>query len=119
MAVDERLARLEVTVAKGFAELGGRVDRLEGRMSRLEDRTDALNAKLDVSVESLSDKMNLLLERLDAHIREMRVTTEAIVNEHRADRRLMYSMLGDHRIRIGALEKGVYRSHGPAPGQEA
>lgn len=96
MAVDERLSRLEVTVAKGFAELGDRMDRLEGRMSgldgrmgRLEDRKDALNAKLDVSVEALGDKLQLVLERLDAHIHEMRVTTEAIVKEHRADRRLI------------------------------
>ncbi|MCC7244001.1 MAG: hypothetical protein IT180_18920, partial [Acidobacteria bacterium] len=95
MAVDERLARLEVTVAKGFAEMGarlgglderlgglggrmagldGRMVRLEGRMAgldgrmvRLEDRMDAFNAKLDVSVEALGDKMQLVLERLDTH----------------------------------------------------
>ena len=111
MALDERLARLEVTVAAGFAELGG-------RMGRLEDRTDALNAKLDVSVETLDAKLQLVLERLDAHNREMRVWTEAIVNEHRADRRLMYSMLGDHRVRIEALEQDVRSSRGQGPGQQ-
>jgi len=111
MALDERLARLEMTVAAGFAELGGRMDRLE-------DRTDALNAKLDVSVETLDAKLQLVLERLDAHTREMRVWTEAIVKEHRADRRLMYAMLGDHRVRIQALEQEVRPSHGQAPKRE-
>ena len=36
MALDERLARLEVTVAAGFSELGGHMGRLEDRMDRLE-----------------------------------------------------------------------------------
>ena len=80
MALDERLARLELTVAAGFKELGD-------RMGRLEDLTDALNVKLDVSVETLDAKLQLVLERIDAHIREVRVWTEAIVKEHRADRR--------------------------------
>jgi hypothetical protein len=108
MAVDERLANLEVTVAKGFAELGGRLDRLE-------DRVDALNSKLDVTSESLEGTMRLVLERLDAHIHEVRVTTKAIVDEHRADRRLMYAMLQDHGIRIRALEHDRASLSGPAP----
>jgi hypothetical protein len=44
-----------------------------------------------------------VLERLDAHISEMRVTTRAMVDEHRADPRLMYAMLQDHGVRIRAL----------------
>jgi uncharacterized coiled-coil protein SlyX len=118
MALDERLARLEMTVAAGFAELGGRMDRLEGRMGRLEGQVDALNTKLDVSVETLDAKLQLVLERIDVHIREMRVWTEAIVKEHRADRRLMYAMLGDHRVRIQALEQDVRSSRGQGPSQE-
>jgi uncharacterized coiled-coil protein SlyX len=118
MALDERLARLEVTVAAGFSELGARMGPLEGRMGRLEDRTDALNVRLNVSVETLDAKLQLVLERIDAHSREMRVWTEAIVNEHRADRRLMYSMLGDHRVRIEALEQDVRSSRGQGPSQE-
>ena len=87
-------------------------------MGRLEGRTDALNAKLDVSLETLDAKLQLVLERLDAHTRETRVWTEAIVNEHRADRRLIYAMLGDHRIRIEALEQEVRPSRGQGPSQE-
>jgi hypothetical protein len=80
MAVDERVAKLEVTVARGFAELGD-------RMRRLEDRMDAFNEKLNVGVESPEGKMTLLLGRMDLHIAEMRATTTAITREFRADRR--------------------------------
>lgn len=144
MAVDERLAKLEVTVAKGFEELGNRIGsldsritglerrmeglegriarledrmaRLEDRMTRLEDRMDAFNEKLDVAVESLEGKMNLLLERMDLQIAEMRAWTTAVTREARADRRLMFSMLKDHRVRIEALEAAARRHPDPAPG---
>ena len=118
MAVDERVTKLEVTVAQGFSELGGRLDgvegrlgqvkgrleRIEGRIDRLDERGHALNAKLDMVAESLDAKLQLVLERIDGLSRELRVTTEAIVQEHRADRRLMYAMLADHGTRISALE---------------
>ncbi len=107
MAVDERLSRLEVTVAKGFAELNGRADRADGRMDRLESRLNAMNSKLDIVVESIESKMQLVIERLDATTREMRMTTRAMQLEHRADRRLMYAILKDHGVRIRALEKIV------------
>lgn len=97
MAVDERVTKLEVTVAKGFQELGGRMDRLENRM-------DAFNEKLDVAVETLDGKMNLVLERMDLQIAEMRAWTTAVTREARADRRLLFAMLKDHRVRIEALE---------------
>jgi predicted nucleic acid-binding Zn-ribbon protein len=149
MAVDERVARLEKTVAKGFHELGqrigglehrmggleqrmggleqrmggleqrmggleGRMDGLERRMARLEDRMDAFGTKLDVAVESLEGKMNLVLERLDAHTAEMRAITTAMMREYRADRRLTDLAMTDHRHRIEALEaadRGRSASH--------
>ena len=114
MAVDERLSRLEVTVAKGFAELlgraghaDGRMDALDQRMGRLESRLTAMNSKLDIVVESIESKMQLVIERLDATTREMRMTTRAMQLEHRADRRLMYAILKDHGVRRRALEKSV------------
>ena len=97
--------------------LEGRMDGLGGRMGRLEDRTDASNGKLDVFVETLDAKLQLVLERIDAHTRETRVWIEAIVEGHRADRRLMYSMLGDHRVRIEALEQDVRSTRGQGPNQ--
>ena len=63
--------------------------------------------KLDVVAESLEGKMQLVIERLDATTREMRMTTRAMQLEHRADRRLMYAILKDHGVRIRAIEKIV------------
>ena len=51
--------------------------------------------------------MQLVIERLDATTREMRMTTRAMQLEHRADRRPMYAILKDHGVRIRALEKIV------------
>jgi uncharacterized coiled-coil protein SlyX len=116
MAVDERLARLEVTVAKGFSEQEGRFTRLEHRFDALERkvdglnaRVDALNGKLDVVSESLESKMQLVLERLDVWTKESRATTAAMQKEWQADRRLMYATLTDHRVRIEALESTARR----------
>ena len=89
-----------------FDELLG-MDALDQRMGRLESRLDAMNSKLDIVAESLEGKMPLVIERLDATTREMRMTTRAMQLEHRADRRLMYSILKDHGVRIRALEKSV------------
>ena len=86
MAVDERVTKLEVTVVEGFHELGGRMDRLD-------DRMDAFN-----------EKLCLVLERLDLLSAEIRATTTAMARESRADRRLMFAMLKDHRVRIEVLE---------------
>ena len=87
MAVEERVARLEKTVATGFSELNGRItslehrfdaldgkfnalerkfDTLERKVDGLDARVDALNGKLDVVSESLEDKMQPVLERLDS-----------------------------------------------------
>lgn len=66
---------------------------------------DRLLARLDQFVEALDARMTTIVERLDAHTREMRELREAIVQEHRADRQLMYSILGDHWVRLEDLEK--------------
>ena len=131
MAVDERMARLEVTVATGFSEqdvrftrlehrfgvldrkvdtLDGKFDTLERKVDGLNARVDALNGKLDVVSESLEDKMQLVLERLDAWTKESRTTTAAMQKEWQADRRLMYATLTDHRVRIEALESNARRA---------
>lgn len=166
MAVDERVARLEVTVAEGFSELNGRistldhkfdaldgkfgvldrkvdalehkfdtlehkvdtldtkfnalelkVDRLDRKFNALERkvdgldaRVDALNGKLDVVSDSLGDKMQLVLERLDLLASESRAATQAMQREWRADRDLMFATLTHHRVRIEALESNARRS---------
>jgi len=44
-----------------------------------------------------------------APIAGTRGTATAITREFRADRRLMFAMLKDHRVRIEALEAGARR----------
>ncbi len=87
-------------------------------MDRLEDQWDALNARLDAAVELWDHKLQLVLDRMDDHIREIRVMREAIVEEHRADRRLFYSTLGDHRVQLEALEQEVWPSRGRSASEE-
>lgn len=105
MAVDERLARLEKTVATEFFKHGGRLDRLEDRMI-------ALDTKFDIAVESIRGDVKTILEVMTGFAAEMRRTTESIRKEHGADRRLTRSILFDHVTRIRTLEGDA----GPASG---
>jgi len=112
MAVNERLARLEKTVAEGFFEQrqsfeshDGRFVSLEARMARLEDRIVAIDSKLDIFSEAIRGDLKTVLEAVTAGTDEMRRTTEAIRNEHAADRRLTRSILNDHAVRIRELER--------------
>jgi archaellum component FlaC len=97
MAVDERLSRLETTVAVGFHEQGQRIDRVEDRMFAVEN-------KLDVVADSIRADLKTVLEAVTAGTEEMRRTTDAIRKEHQADRRLMMSILDDHSHRLRMLE---------------
>ena len=93
MAVDERLSRLETTVATGFHEQGQRIERIEDRMFGLEN-------KVNVVAESIRADLKTVLEAVTAGTEEMRRTTEAIRKEHEADRRLTRSILEDHSKRL-------------------
>ena len=97
MAVDERLSRLETTVATGFHDHSQRFDRLEDRMFALEN-------KLDVVADSIRADLKTVIEAVTAGTEEMRRTTAAIRKEHQADRRLMMSILDDHSHRLRTLE---------------
>jgi hypothetical protein len=97
MAVDERLLRLETTVATGFHQHGQRIDRVEDRMFALEN-------KLDVVADAIRADLKTVLEAVTAGTAEMRRTTDAIRKEHQADRRLIMSILDDHRHRLCTLE---------------
>ena len=100
MAVDERLSKLEKTVAEGFYATGQRFTRLDGRINGLEDRMSALENKLDVVAESLRGDIRTVLDAVVANTDEMRRTTDAIRKEHEADRRLARAILQDHSIRM-------------------
>ena len=111
MAVDERVASLERTVAKGFLEVKehldahtGRLDAHTGRFDRLEDRMAALDSKFDVVSESIRGDLKTVLEAVTALGAEMRRTTRSIRKEHEVDRRITKSVLFDHLSRIRSLE---------------
>ena len=97
MAVDNRVAKLESTVAKGFFDQGQ-------RMGRLEDRMAALDSKFDVVAESIRGDLKTVLEAVTGLTAEMRRTTRSIRKEHEADRRITKSVLLDHLSRIRTLE---------------
>ena len=100
MALDDRVAKLENTMAKGFFDQGQRMDRLEDRMA-------ALDSKFDVVSESIRGDVKAVLEAVTALGAEMRRTTRVIRKEHEADRRITKSVLLDHRTRIRKLEDGT------------
>lgn len=125
MLLDERISRLEKTVAQGFFEqtvhagivdgringlesrvgrLEERMDRLEERMDRLEEQVSLLNRKIDVMTEALEGKIQSVLEHLAASMTEMRRMNMTLRKEHWADRRIIYAVLKDHGIRIRSLE---------------
>ena len=99
MAVDERVAKLEKTMAEGFFGQGRRMDRLEDRMS-------ALDSKFDVVAESIRGDVKTIRELVTGFMDEMRRTTDSMRKEHEADRRLARLALFGHVTRIRTLEGG-------------
>jgi hypothetical protein len=111
MALEDRLAKLEQTMAEGFFEQRQRSDShgkqivgLADRMIRLEDRMFALDSKLDIFSETIRGDLRTVLDAVTASTEEMRRTTQAIRAEHAADRELTRAILNDHAIRIRTLE---------------
>jgi hypothetical protein len=88
--LEERLTRLEVTVAQGFynAEL----------------RDAALSNKIDVNTEALRSDLHTVLNAVDSLTDELRRTTESIRKEHAADRAILTLSLQQHSRRIHDLE---------------
>ena len=104
MAVDERVANLEKTVARGFLDVKEHLDTHTGRLERLEDRMAALDSKFDVVSESIRGDIKTVLEAVTSLGAEMRRTTRSIRKEHEAGRRITKSVLLDHLSRIRSLE---------------
>lgn len=96
--VAERLARLEHTVAEGFYANDARIN--------------ALDNKIDISVESLRSDIKTVLEAVGALTEELRRTTDAIRKEHAADRAILKLTLQDHGRRIESVENRVTSSSG-------
>jgi len=107
MAVNERLTRLEKTVAEGFLDVRTFFEGHDARFVRLKDRMVALDSKLDVFSETIRDDIKNVLDAISAGTDEMRRTTQAIRKEHEADRRLMKAILTDHATRIRTVEDAL------------
>ena len=97
--VAERLAKLEETVAQGFFANSD-------QFKRIETRFEALDSKIDISVESLRGDIKTVLDAVGGLASELRRTTEAIRKEHAADREILKLALKDHTIRLQATEEG-------------
>ena len=95
--VAERLAKLEATVAEGFHEN-------KARFAALDARLDALDRKIDISVESLRGDFRTLVEIVTGFMDEMRRTTASMRKEHAADREILRLTLLDQGRRITRLE---------------
>ena len=89
-----------------------RVTRVEGKMANLEDRMDALNTKIDVSIEAVRGDIKRVLERVDSLGAEMG-REFATVRKNIADRQLMSSVLKDHGMLPVLGERRTIAAAGP------
>jgi hypothetical protein len=94
--ISERLVRLEVTFARGFHEAKSRFHDAE-----LRDLT--LSRKIDVNTESLRSDVRMVLDAVASLGDEMRRTTDAIRQEHAADRAVHGLALEEHARRLHDL----------------
>jgi hypothetical protein len=85
-----RLAQLEVTVAQGFHDV--------------ERQFSAMSRKIDINVEALRGDIQTVVEIVTALTSEMRRTTDAMRNEHAADREVLRLSLLNHGERLHTLE---------------
>lgn len=95
--VSERLTRLEVTVAEGFHDA-------RSRFHDAELRDMALSRKIDVNTESLRSDLRTVLAAVASLGDEMRRTTDAIRQEHAADRTVLTLAIEEHARRLHDLE---------------
>ena len=89
--VSEQLTRLEVTVAQGFHDV--------------EARDLALSGKIDVNTEAVRGDVKTVLDGVTSLAAELRRTTEALRQEHSADRALLTLSLQQHARRLHDMEQ--------------
>ena len=95
MAVNERLTRLEVTVATGFSELRAEIGA----------KTSSLESRLRVLIEASRDEQRLATEGLGAALDRIEARLTQMPEEYVQTRNDHASALQDHDRRIGALER--------------
>lgn len=106
--MDERLDRLDRKV-DGFAATGKQLlvemEQLSGRVYGVEDRMDALNTRLDVSVDALRNDIKLTIERIDGLRQSLERSREDDLRERAAERGLLFALVRDHNRRLRAIER--------------
>ena len=106
--MDERLDRLDRKV-DGFAATGkqllGEMEQLSDRVYGVEDRMDALNTRLDVSVDALRNDIKLTIERIDGLRQSLERSREDDLRERAAERGLLFALVRDHNRRLRAIER--------------
>ena len=88
--VEERLTRLEVTVAQGFHDS--------------EQRDLALSRKIDIQTEAIRADLRAAVDAMNAFAEEARRTSESLRQEHAADRAVLTVTLQQHSRRLHDLE---------------
>ena len=88
--LEERLTRLEVTVAQGFHDA--------------EARDLALARKIDIQTEAIREDLRAAIEAMNTFAEESRRTATSIRKEHAADRGVLIVTLQQHARRLHGLE---------------
>jgi hypothetical protein len=88
--VEERLTRLEVTVAQGFHDA--------------EQRDLALARKVDIQTEAIRGDLRAAIDALNAAAEESRRTADSIRKEHAVDRAILTVTLQQHARRLHDFE---------------
>jgi hypothetical protein len=88
--VEERLTRLEVTVAQGFHDT--------------EQLVLAMARKIDVQTEAIRGDLRAAVDAMNAFAEESRRTADSLRKEHAADRKLLTLTLQQHGRRLHDLE---------------
>lgn len=110
---DDRFGGIEVR----FDRVEARLDRVETRLDRLEVRLDGVERRLDAKIDGVERSLRVLIEANSADIRRLAegihiLTDRMDRQEARAEARHtelirhFSSILGNHELRIQALEQG-------------
>jgi len=89
--VEERLTRLELTVAQGFHDA--------------EERDLALARKVDIQTEAIRADLRAAVDAMSAFAGESRRTADSLRKEHAADRRVLTVTLQQHARRLHDIEQ--------------
>lgn len=124
MALDERLTRLEMTVATGFSEIGTRIGQLETGLrdeirafedglraemgaieSGLRDEIGSVEGRLRVLIEAGRDEQRMTAEGYGATLERIDARLEQMHEEHLQAQGDHARALQDHERRITVLER--------------